>query len=304
MTPGPAAPAQRIAAFRIVLGVFTTAYLSIRSPMFAELGDRWSKRFQPVGVFRLIDRPLAGLVNDSVLLGTIFAGCLFSLGWRFRIIGPLFAAGLVLLTSHRSSWGQLLHFENLMAMHVIVIGLTRSADVWSIDANRRHKAGADDPVDGVRYGWPLQIAAIIVVVTYAIAGLAKLRYGGLEWVTGDTLRNHIASSATRLELLGESPAPAARLAVGAGWLLRPAAAVSVLIELAAPLALVGRRWRNSWVGVTWLMHVGIYATMLVGFPSPLFLVAFAPMFDLERIVQKVRPPKRSPATRGGSIGRC
>ena len=33
----------------------------------------------------------------------------------------------------------------------------------------------------------------------------------------------------------------------------------------------------------WLMHVGIFAFMLIGFPFPLFLVAFAPLYRIERL---------------------
>ena len=62
------------------------------------------------------------------------------------------------------------------------------------------------------------------------------------------------------------------------------AAASVAIELAAPLALLGGRWRNGWVVAAWMMHVGIAALMLVVFPYPLFVVAFLPFFELERVV--------------------
>ena len=95
---------------------------------------------------------------------------------------------------------------------------------------------------------------------------------------GDVLRNHIASANVRLELLGESSSPVGRWAVRNGWLLPPLAVATVLIELGAPLALFGGRWRNGWVAGAWLMHAGIAATMFIVFPMPFFLVAFAPLF--------------------------
>ncbi len=64
------------------------------------------------------------------------------------------------------------------------------------------------------------------------------------------------------------------------------AALSVVIELAAPVALIGPRLRNVWVVAAWSMHLAIFATMLVGFPYPLFLVAFTPFFALERVVSR------------------
>jgi hypothetical protein len=122
-----------------------------------------------------------------------------------------------------------------------------------------------------------------LVITYVIAGIAKLRYGGLDWVFGDTLRNHVAYAAARLDLLGGSPSPFAGLGVRLEWLWPFAAAATIAIELAAPLALFGGRIRTLWVVATWLMHVGILAFMLIGFPMPLFLIAFAPLYRIERL---------------------
>jgi hypothetical protein len=101
---------------------------------------------------------------------------------------------------------------------------------------------------------------------------------------GDSLRHHIAYSAARLELLGGTPSPLARPVVEQAWLLPPMAAASVAIELAAPVALLGRWPRTAWVASAWAMHAAIAALMLVTFPYPLFLVAFAPFFELERVV--------------------
>ena len=72
-----------------------------------------------------------------------------------------------------------------------------------------------------------------------------------------------------------------------GDLLVVASVLTMAVELGAPLALLDRRLRNAWVGATWLMHLGILATMAIGFPSPLFGVAFAPLFRLEVAVDRI-----------------
>ena len=51
--------------------------------------------------------------------------------------------------------------------------------------------------------------------------------------------------------------------------------LTVVVELAAPVALLGGRIRDVWVIAAWMLHAGIAALMLVVFPYPLFLVAFA-----------------------------
>jgi hypothetical protein len=96
---GGPAPAERLAGFRIILGVFVTGYLVIRSPVFLELGRRSAPRFEPVGVFRLVDRPLAGLVNDGVVLAGIALGIAFTIGWRngWVVAAWLMHAGIYVL---------------------------------------------------------------------------------------------------------------------------------------------------------------------------------------------------------------
>lgn len=115
-----------------------------------------------------------------------------------------------------------------------------------------------------------------------IAGVTKLRNGGLDWVVGDTLRNLVAYSYSRLDFLGANGSVLARLALDYERVRPFLAGTSLVVELLGPLALLGGQCRNVWVAAAWTMHVGIFALMLVGFPSPLLLVAFAPMFRLER----------------------
>jgi len=63
------------------------------------------------------------------------------------------------------------------------------------------------------------------------------------------------------------------------------AAMAVVLELAAPIAFIRGRPRDIWVVAVWTMHFAIVATMLIAFPYPLFLVAFAPFYRLERLAQ-------------------
>jgi hypothetical protein len=274
------APPERLAAFRILTGVFAVAYLALRSPVFLELRDRRSG-LDPVGVLAGLDGPLAEPVVPIALAVALLTGVGYTAGWHFRATGVTFAIAVLVLTTYRSSWGQLLHFENLMVLHLCIVAASPAADVWSLDARRR---GARRDRE---YAAPLRLACIVVVVSYVIAGIAKLRYGGWAWVAGDTLVNHVAYAWTRLDLLGGTPSPVAPWFVDATCLGTPAAAVALAVELAAPVALLGGWWRNVWVVSAWLMHAAILALMLIGFPYPLFLVAFAPFFPLERVADLV-----------------
>ena len=277
------APAERLAVLRVLTGLFAVVYLAARAPVFFGLADRPPASFEPVGVLWWMEAPAGDAVVAGAVVATLAAGLAFVVGAGFRVAGPLFAVLLLVLTTYRSSWGQLLWFENLMVLHVLLVGFSRAADAGSFDARRR-----DRPPPSAAFGWPVRMAAVVTVLTYVLAGIAKLRIGGVEWISGDTLRNHVAYSATRLDVLGGTPSPLARPFVQHGWLSSPLAAATVLIELGAPVALLGGRWRTAWVAAAWLLHLGIALLMFVVFPYPLVLVAFAPLFALERLR---RPPE-------------
>ena len=175
--------------------------------MYVQLADRESG-FDGVGVASA----LAGPVPDWVLfvsIGVTFvSGLAYTVGWQYRRLAPLFAVGWLALGSYRGSWGQLLHFENLFVLHLLIVGLAPAADRWSLDARAGRRGECREPTS---YGWPIALAAMIVVITYLITGLAKLRYGGLDWIFGDTLRNHVAYAAARLDVLGADPSPLAAM---------------------------------------------------------------------------------------------
>ena len=307
------APAERLAALRVAAGVFAVSYLALRIPVVLRLRGRSADDFIGVGVFHWLDGPVPDAAITIGVVTALCSGAGFIAGACFVVSGPVFALTMLGLTTYRSSWGQLLHFENLMVLHLVIIACAASADAWSFDAHRRRARGrtARRTHD---YASPLRLVCIVVVLTYVIAGVAKLRYGGLEWIFGDALRNHVAYSAARLELLGGTPSPLAEIAVRRAWMFPPMAAVAVVIELAAPIALFGGWYRNVWVGAAWLMHAGIAALMLIAFPYPLFLMAFAPFFPLERaarsgadVVRSVRagtgPERTGFSPRRGGGGR-
>lgn len=278
------APPERLAVLRLLTGAFSVVYLTVRIRPYVALADGQPDRFEPVGALAALPSPLPAWLVLGLVASALALGLAFTAGAWFRFTGPGFAVVLLALTTYRSSWGQLLHFENLMVLQVLIVAAAASADALSVDARRHQRLDRD----GVSYGWPVRLAALVTVTTYVLAGVAKLRIGGLEWMLGDTLRNHVAYSAARLDLLGGTPSPLARALVGHAWVFPPLAVASVAVELSAPVALLGGRIRTIWVTAAWLMHAGIAALMLVVFPYPLFLVAFAPLFELERLPQLLR----------------
>ena len=152
------------------------------------------------------------------MLSAVVLGVLYTAGVAFRVVGPLFALTLLIVTTYRSSWGQLLWFDNLMVLHIVVVGFASAADAY-VPGRIRRSAIAED----TRYGWPVRLAACITVSTYALAGIAKLRIGGIAWLDGESLRNHVAYSAARLRVLGGTPSPLAAPLMEQLWLFTPLA---------------------------------------------------------------------------------
>ncbi|WP_421119722.1 hypothetical protein ACE2AJ_20605 [Aquihabitans daechungensis] len=277
------APAERLAVLRILVGAFSTIYLAVRLPVFLALADRRGQ-LDPVGLLWWITDPLPTVLVVVWTIATLVLGVAFTAGLGARATGPGFAIGMLLAATYRSAWGQILWLENLMVLQLLIVACAPSADAWTI--GRRGAARSRAP--SASYGWPIRLAALVTVTTYVLAGVTKLRISGIDWMLGDTLRNHIAYSAARLELFGEASSPLGRAVVPLGGWLRPLAVATVAIELAAPVALLGGRIRTIWVVLAWTMHAAIAVLMIVVFPFPLVGVAFACFYRLERLPSAIR----------------
>ena len=276
------APPERLAALRIVLGGSALVYAIVRAGHLADVARHSARQFAPVGPVVVLGEPLPSAVVIALVALTIGLGIAFVAGWRFRITGPAFAVALLWVTSYRNSWSMVFHTENLMVLHVLVLGCSRAADAWAFDAR-----GRDAPAAHWRYGWPIELLCRVTVATYFIAGITKLRNAGLGWVTSDTLRNFVAYDNLRKAELGDLYSPLGVFMVRFEGLFPPLAAVSLIVELGSPLALVHRRIAVVWCALAWSFHLGVLAVMWIVFHYPLLGLAYASFFPMERLLVKV-----------------
>ncbi len=286
---------QRLASLRILIGLFATVYLSARLVYFADYSKLPLARFKPVGVVSLLDAPLAASITWPIAIITCLFGALFTLGYRYRISGVGFAALTLWLTSYRSSWGMIFHTENLMVMHLLALSLCPAADTWSWDGR-----GAT-PEASARYGWSVKLISTITVAAYLVAGVAKLRNTGLAWITSDFLRNYIAYDALRKSELGSIHSPLGPMLAARGWIFKPLAAFSLVVELCAPLALLPRLGR-AWVVCVVLFHAGVLAVMAILFPYPLFVIGLASFLAPERWLEYLQRRWRQRFPRSNELG--
>ncbi|WP_428264161.1 HTTM domain-containing protein [Haliangium sp.] len=282
------APARRLAVVRLAVGGFALLYLLSRVPHWLSYAHFDPQQYRPVGLLAwVLPRPLVPVAVQSITMATIACAVPFVLGWRWRVFGPLFAALLLWTLSYRNSWGMVFHTENLLVIQVLVLGLSRSADAWSLDSRRRGRAGGPEPAPDGRYGWPLKLMCWVVVIAYVLAGVAKLRNAGMDWLWGDELRNHIALDNARKILLGDIYSPVAGPLMHWDLLYRVLAFATIVAELGAPLALLSVRIAAVWVAVVIGFHVGVLVLMMIAFPYQMFGIGFLCFFAVERVPERV-----------------
>ena len=286
--------AERIAAVRVLVGLFGTVYVAMRSSYILDIAQLPDARFQPVGVLAGLDAPLPLGVVRLLLGATLLAGAAFVFGWRYRFVAPVYAVGLLLVTTYSNSWQHVAHVENLVVLHTAVLAIAPAAAVWSLDERRRDDAPESPHAD---YGWPLRVMTLLTVITYVLAGLAKLRHGGGDWVSGDVLRNLIAHDNLRKILLGDVHSAIGGRLVSHAWLFLPLALGSLVVELGAPMVFIGPRVRRAWILAAWLFHVGVLVLMAITFFYPLSGIAYASMLHPEVMFERVRGRlrRRAPA---------
>lgn len=294
-----AVPGLRLAVLRVVVCGFALIWVVGFAPML--LPPLWfpAERFEPVGVISLLDSPLSPGVGLAIWALTGLLGVAALLGWRYRVIAPVFAFGLLWVTSYRNAWGMIFHSENLLIMHMLILAVLPASDAWSLDARRDPTIRARGRETHARYGWGPRLLATITALTYVLAGVAKLRNAGFAWLDGEVLLSHVAWDNLRKIELGDLHSP-----IGAALLAYPAVFVplawgSMILELGAPIALFGPRLARIWAAAMWAFHLGVLVIMAIAFMYPLSGVAFAPLFEVERplvaLGQRLR--RRRPTSR-------
>jgi hypothetical protein len=274
------APALRLAVLRVLIIGFGLVWLLAMSPVLFDTMRLPADHFHPVGVVTWIDAPLEFEVALVPWLLCIAAGVAALLGWKYRVSAPLHALTLLWITTYRNSWGMVFHTENLWVIHTLILACLPAADAWALDARRSADTGQDD----CRHGWGPKLMASVAVLTYALAGVAKLRISGGAWLDGDVLLSHVAWDNLRKLELGSVHSPLGAALSHWPVVFGPLAWLSMMFELGAPLALFGRRLAWTWAIGMWLFHLGVAAIMAIGFPYPLIGIAFAPLFAVEQPV--------------------
>jgi len=272
------APAERLAALRMLIGGYALYYVLARYGELVGVAHLPRGQFAPIGFTRILEEPLAPTVATAFVIGTAALLAGFVVGVAFRWVAPLAALGLLWITSYRNSWGMVFHTENLMVLHVIALACMPAVDRWALAPVWRSRDA------GAGYGWAIKTLVALTAATYVLAGIAKLRIAGLDWVDGELLRNQIAIDNLRKALLGDPIAPLATPFLEHPSYFTVFCVLTLVLELGAPIMLLGRWPARLWVLGAWGFHAGVVLLMNIWFPYPLWGIAFLPVFAVERPV--------------------
>lgn len=278
-------PVRRVRLTRSLVFGYATAWLVLRGPYIADVAHLPARRFEPIGVLGWLSAPPSGWIVAIVWLVTLAACVSAAANRRVRATAPIGAVGMLTLATYTSSFGQVFHSEHLLVLHAAVLAVAVVVE-------------PPEPDDGVTSGWPLNLMMSIVVVAYVVAGVAKLRHSGIDWIAGDVLRHAVAMDNLRKLLLDDWYSPIGGWLSAVAWIWGPIAFVTIAVEIAAPVALAPGRARVAWIALAWGFHVGIFVLMAISFPYQLVGIAYAAFLPLERIVDRLRArlPGRLPAS--------
>lgn len=290
------APAERLGVLRALIGLYALWYVSTRRGGFADSARSNPGLYAPVGVFRVLGGPLDAVVADGMVWLTLIFGVLFILGAFHRYVGPLFGILLTLTLMYSNSWSMIYHMDNALVIHVLILGFTNSAAAVSIDRHFASRAGATAPEPADTFGWPIKLICAVTAAGYFLAGYAKLAGPhGIAWASGLQLREQVAADLINKEVFEGGGMPLAYAIWDHVWLFTVLGVGTVVLELGAPLFLLGRRAGRLWAVATWAMHWGIFLIMGIKFRYQLAFFIFLPFFNVERIATAFRtgPGKRN-----------
>jgi len=255
-------PLGRLAAFRTLVYLFIPVDLLLTTNWVFQHKDVPGDLYVPLLIGRILPLPTPTYALVSgVFVALLVASVVAATGRAPRLLG---AAVFVLYLEWMviaMSYGKVDHdrFGFLVALAVLpTVGRARWGDLTRSEAA----------------GWALRATQFAVVATYFFAAWAKLRFGGLDWLTGATLTRAVLRRGT---VLSDWVVDYPGLLVGFQFFI-------VAFELSSPIVLfLAYRWQQRVVAALYGFHVMTYAAITISFlPHCVAMASFLPL-------EKVRP---------------
>jgi len=255
-------PKGRIAAFRTLVYLFVAADLVIFTPWVRNHASTPGDLYRPLLVGRLLHLPVpTPLLVHSIFWVLLALALAAATGRAPRLLGWTVFALYFEWMIIAMSYGKVDHDR---------VGLLVALAALPTVGRARH----GDPAPTEAGGWALRVTQIAVICTYFLAAWAKLRFGGIDWVTSSVLARAIVRRGTDL----------ADLIAGVPYLLIVSQIGIIAFELTSPVIFFLRpRWQKWAVAFFYSFHVATFATITISFAP--HLAALTSFLALE----KVRP---------------
>jgi len=298
------APPVRLAVVRVLTGLFALWYITLAGRWLSSSEGQPASVFAPTGLTSHLSAPLSLQTTELLGIATTVAGVLFTLGLLWRISGPAFGLLLLYTMTYRNSWSMIFHHENMLVIHVAILGFVPAAGRLSLDSwlgrmwHGIRWLGATPTQASApnwRTGWALRMLQLGATVPYVVAAVAKVENTGWSWGNGENLRDQVLMNGIYYEMLKGGSGDITFSAVHWTWVWAPLAIATFVLEFGAPLALLGGRWAASIVIGLLGLHWGIVWIMEIGFPYQLWGIAFACFVPWERISLRSVLPARGGA---------
>ena len=252
----PALPRNRLAVLRLVAYGFALFYVFRLNLLPVHHAALPADLYQPLQIARLL--PVVPRATPAVVLVcrlALVAGVVTSLAGRLpRLSGTVVALAYGQWLLMASSYGKVDHDQ--LGFLLLLFALPTAGRLSLRDGTLDERAG-----------WVLRLTQLGAVATYFLSALAKLRFGGPEWVNSGTLARAIARRGT---FLADTVAEIPHFIHAAQW-------ATMAAELLSPLLFVPR-WTNRLVAAAFGFHVVTFAFLTIGFwPHQVSLLAFLPL---------------------------
>ena len=249
-------PRGRVAALRTFVYAFVLADVFIVRPWVSIHGQLPVELYEPLFIVRFLPLPAPTPLVVAVLQGALVVATLLALTGHWPRVAGAVVFFLYLgwmLTAF--SYGKVDH-DNvafLVALAVLpTAGRARWGDIEADEAS----------------GWAIRCVQVAVVMTYFASVFAKVRFGGVNWVTGSTFLRAVLKRGTSMA----EPLAAYPLALKAGQV------VLVAFELLSPLLLVRGRIGRLMLAAALAFHVITFLGIGIMFwPHVVCLLSFLPL---------------------------
>lgn len=278
--------ARRLAAVRIAL-FGMVAFRIATNGDYERVAGQPAALFDPVSLFHLIpSMPSPELTAIVRVLGGV-AAVVAAIGFRPRLSFPVAFACFLFLNLMLNATGKIVHNDVVLTLCLLplLVAPTAASRAWSLPRRPGVRGGA-----AVAYGWPIRTAMVIVALAYLFAGLQKLRYTGIDWVTGENLR-FVLWAASDAQDGGNW---LALFVADHGWAFHSLAAATIAVEVGFVLCLPFARLRWLFVPAAVGLHLGIWMAMDLDYLPQWWtvLVVFVDWAALADLIRRSRPAVR------------